>query len=145
MKKSFYATIFAVFMVFSNIPQKNGWSSQNTKEEEQEEKKSSKKRSLKIPKQKENPSNVGGENISQPIQKNIVNYSGPQWGLRKEEVEYLFKNSTDFVCILEFGGCFKRLNLAWGAFVKSCVWEIKQRIFGPLFLGSFFGCLVQMG
>jgi transposase-like protein len=31
------------------------------------------------------------------------------------------------------------------AFVKCCVWEIKQRIFGPLFLGSFFGCLVQMG
>lgn len=40
-------------------------------------------------------------------------YSGPQCGLEPEEIEYLFKSSTNFVCIFEVGGKLQRINSAW--------------------------------
>jgi PAS domain S-box-containing protein len=55
-------------------------------------------------------------------------YSGPQWGLSEKEIDYLFKNSQDFVCILQFGGHFKRLNSTW-TYVLG--WEIEELLGTP--------------
>lgn len=42
-----------------------------------------------------------------------LNISGPQWGLRAVEIEYLFAHSRDLVCLIDFGGHFKRINKRW--------------------------------
>lgn len=55
-------------------------------------------------------------------------YSGPQWGLSEEQIEYLFKNSQDFVCILQFGGHFKRLNSTWRYILG---WEMEELLGTP--------------
>jgi PAS domain S-box-containing protein len=39
--------------------------------------------------------------------------SEPQWGMRHEEIDYLFEHSQNLVCTVEFGGCLKRINKQW--------------------------------
>ncbi|MBX9837145.1 MAG: GAF domain-containing protein, partial [Silvanigrellaceae bacterium] len=106
-------SILIITAMLVTISQKNGWSMHQMEEEKEEEKGGNKKHPSKIQKQKKSLPAVHVEDILLPVEKNIVDYSGPQWGLRKEEVEYLFKNSRDFVCVVEFGGHFKRLNPTW--------------------------------
>ncbi|WP_232223299.1 ATP-binding protein [Candidatus Odyssella acanthamoebae] len=70
------------------------------------------------------------QDISFPLgsQEKEGSFSGPQWGLSEKEIEYLFKNSQDFVCILQFGGYFKRLNSTWTYILG---WEIEELLGTP--------------
>src|SRR5690606_26599470 len=95
--------IVMIFVMFITLPQKYGWSTPPLEEEEEPPKrfyKDAKKGKRPPVARKEAPVIMG-----QPI-----SHSGPQWGMSEEEIEYLFKNSKDYVCIVQFGGHFKRLN-----------------------------------
>ena len=114
------------------IPQKNGWSMHQEGKEEEDSQEGSKK----IQKQTASISAVRKEDFpltgvsshSLTKEKNPTTYSGPQWGLSEEEIEYLFKNSKDFVCIIEFGGHFKRLNQTWQYILG---WKIQELLETP--------------
>ena len=124
MKKNFSAVVTTV--MFLIIPQKNLRSMDLEKEKEAES-----QRPPKIPKHTTLVSSTSinpGEGLllsSKGLkeEKRAIGYSGPRWGLSEEEIEYLFKNSKDFVCIIEFGGHFKRLNETW---YSALGWEIKE-------------------
>lgn len=96
-------------------------------EEEQEKREDFQKPSPKFQKRTESPSAVR-EKDSLPVEKKGVGYSGPQWGLSEAEIEYLFKNSKDFVCITEYGGHFQRLNQTWKHLLG---WEINELLETP--------------
>lgn len=68
------------------------------------------------------------QGLASKIKHSYSGYSGPQWGLTIEEVEYIFKTSKDFVCILEFGGHFKRLNQTWE---EQLGWELQDLLDVP--------------
>ena len=55
-------------------------------------------------------------------------YSGPQWGLSQEEINYVFNHSADFVCLVEFGGHFKKLNKTWE---NKLGWKIEELLDTP--------------
>ena len=67
------------------------------------------------------PFNLTKIEDNQPVEVfNVSRYGGAQYGIRSEELEYLFENSKDLVCIIEFGGCFKRINSMW---TKTTGWD----------------------
>ncbi|WP_032112579.1 PAS domain S-box protein [Candidatus Paracaedibacter symbiosus] len=45
------------------------------------------------------------------------------WGIREQEIDYLFNTCTDLVCIIDEKGCFQRLN-AQGADILG--WEMAE-------------------
>lgn len=100
------------------VPQKHGWSMDTTEEEGKREKRT---RSSSVPLKGDLPPVDQGQG-------NTPGYSGPQWGLSQEEIDYLFENSRDYVCIVEFGGHFKRLNQAWKNLLG---WELQELIETP--------------
>jgi PAS domain S-box-containing protein len=87
-----------------------------------------------LPSQKEKPKEDKEEDKEEDkdhnltVQKIPSGYSGPQWGLSEKEIEYIFKYSKDFVCILEFGRHFKKLNQTWE---NRLGWDTKQLLHVP--------------
>ncbi|WP_052045950.1 ATP-binding protein [Candidatus Paracaedibacter symbiosus] len=122
--------LLALILMVVTLPQKQVWSMSPTEEEE-------KKTNLEITPQPQirtgGLSLLGEEEEDMPtpiigLQEEAGSYSGPQWGLSEKEIEYLFKNSQDFVCILQFGGHFKRLNSTWHYLLG---WEIEELLSTP--------------
>ena len=107
-------------MMFTILPCIKGWAMY----EEQEEKKGTKQiTKLSLSEKAQNDTTYLDGNICSSF-----SYSGPQWGLPKDEIEYLFETSDDFICVIEFGGHFKKVNKIWK---QKLGWEIQELLSTP--------------
>lgn len=113
-------------MMFFTIPFTKGSASNMTGD--QEETKAKENKTLPPAKRQKVRASVDKEASPLKNPHDIIGYSGPQWGLRGKEIEYLFENSKDFLCIIEFGQHFIRLNKTWKQFLG---WEIEELLDVP--------------
>ena len=112
-------------ILFLTLPCTNaGWAMTTDEQEETE----GKKTHPLILKTQKAEAPVEETNLSSTNKYPISSHSGPQWGLGEKEIEYLFKNSKDLVCIIEFGGHFKRLSQSWKYLLG---WELQELLDTP--------------
>ncbi|WP_051908645.1 response regulator [Candidatus Odyssella acanthamoebae] len=52
------------------------------------------------------------------------------WGITEQEMEKTFATSENLICLMEFGGYFKRLNANWS---KVLGWEIEELLRTPYY------------